>query len=406
MIIVPLLIIVIIFIVRFQKGMFAALLVIVATKSLLDAFWEYRLGPLSFSSFSGIMIPMIFFPLFKRKKVFPKFWKIRSYWLVAALSFGLFWALPIKPFETVENSVIVLNVFLAFYLIPYMVNSPERLNKFLLAIIIGGLFPILVSMFQFQTGIIFQERQTVGLTRYVGFYHDAFPVRFYGLFSLFSVITYFLIFKPRRKIVRFALILTALGSLFSIYLVFSKAATAILGLWIILILLTTRSKLKVLFSVIIGVAVVTLLFGDIVSSNIEQLFSKEVGYQSGEIKDARFTLAGRGYVWEDYWTFWSVEQSTFFQWFGDGIGRPAHNEFFRILLVNGIIGLVFFMIYLFSMIKLIFKVHKKVMVFCLMLFGMYLIDCIGLDTGNYYYYNILLWGFIGLFTTRNTYIFK
>ena len=34
----------------------------------------------------------------------------------------------------------------------------------------------------------------------------------------------------------------------------------------------------------------------------KQLFSKEIGYNEGEITDVRYTLAGRGYIWEEYWS--------------------------------------------------------------------------------------------------------
>nr|WP_321231921.1 hypothetical protein [uncultured Psychroserpens sp.] len=406
MIILPLIIILIILLVRVQKGMFAALLVIVVTKSILDAFWEYRIGPLSFTSFGGLLIPAIFFPILRRKKMFPNFWRKNSYFLLIAMALGLVFALPAMPFETIELILLALNVYMAFYIIPYLVNSPQRLKKILIAIILGGVFPAAVSMFQFQTGIIFQERETVGLTRYVGFYHDAFPVRFYGLFSLFSIIAYFYLIKPKRKIIKYGLIGLSFISLFSVYLVFSKAAIAIISFWTVLFIFLSKSKLKVLVSIVLIASVLFIAYGDVISSNVEQLFSKEVGFQTGDIKDARHTLAGRGYVWDDYWQFWTTEQHVFFQWFGDGIGRPTHNESFRILLLSGIIGLFFFIIYLFSIFKTILKANKNAKVLCFMLFGMYLIDCIGLDTGYYYYYNILLWGFIGLFTTRNDYFFK
>ncbi|WP_353779880.1 hypothetical protein [Winogradskyella sp. 3972H.M.0a.05] len=400
MIIIPLIIILVIFLIRIQKGMFAALLLVVATKSIIDAFWEYRVGPLSFSSFGGIIIPLIFFPVLKKQKIFPNFWKKNSYLLLAALSLGFIFALPIKPLETIELMLIVINIFFAFYIIPYLVRDSKKLKQLLLAIIISGVFPIVVSLYQFQTGVVFQERETVGLTRYVGFYHDAFPVRFYGLFTLFSIIAFFHLFKPKNKIFSYGLMLVGLGALFSVYLVFSKAAVAIIGLWVILILIFSRLRFRAAFTIMAVVIVLGLVFGDTLFSNIEQLFSKEVGYQTGEIKDARFTLAGRGYIWQDYWQFWATEQATLFQWFGDGIGRPSHNEYFRILLLNGIVGLFFFLVYLFSTVKIVFKSNKKVKVLCFMLMGMYLIDCIGLDTGYYYYYNILLWGIIGLFVTR------
>jgi O-antigen ligase len=90
----------------------------------------------------------------------------------------------------------------------------------------------------------------------------------------------------------------------------------------------------------------------------------------------------------------------FFQWFGDGIDRAVHNEFFRILVINGIIGLVLLIVFIFRMISHVFQINKNIRVFGMMLFGMYFFDCIGLVPGSYYYYNILVWGIFGTLLLR------
>lgn len=406
MIIIPLSLMLLMLFVRIQKGMFWAFLVIVSTKSIMDTFWNIDVGPLSALAIQGAIFPILFYRLFIKFKRLPTYWKNSAKLYLMALSLGLFWSIVIEPFIGLQNLVLNINIFLAFLILPLLITSKKRFNQLLFAMMIAGIFPITVSIFQFSTGIIFQERQTVGLTRYVGFYHDAFPVRFYGLMTLLAVFMYGYTNKIKKVITKLVLVMLTTGALFSIYLVFSKAATAILGLWIILILLTSRSKFKVLFSVIIGVAVVTLLFGDIVSSNIEQLFSKEVGYQSGEIKDARYTLAGRGYIWEDFWKFWSTEQTLFFQWFGDGISRPAHNEFLRVLMASGILGLLLLIFFIVRITQQFLKMNKRLRTFGLMLFGMYLVDSIGLAPGVYYYYNILLWGIFGLLLLRPYLFYK
>jgi len=243
-----------------------------------------------------------------------------------------------------------------------------------------------------QTGIVFQERETVGLTRYVGLYHDAFPVRFYGFMTLISILIYQHVFKINNFLFKGFLLVVAIGAFISIYAVFSKAAVGILGLWVVLLLVFSKSKIKQSLSLLVGLSVVFLVFGDVIFNNIEQLFSKEVGYQSGQVKDARYTLAGRGYIWQEHWEFWTIKQSVFFQWFGDGLNRPTHNEFLRVLMVNGIIGLCFLIVFLFRMISSSLKIYINNKMFGIMLLSMYIIDCIGLVPGVYYYYNILVWG--------------
>jgi len=397
MIFIPIVIIILILFFRIQKGMFAALLILVGVKSLLDAFWNIRIGPLSFASFGGVLIPVIFFPVLKHRKKFPKLVRDNAKILLIAMSLGLLFALPLEPIRTLELFVINFNIYLSFFLIPALVDSHKKLKLFLTALMIGGVFPILVSLFQFRTGIIFYERETVGITRYVGFYHDAFTVRFYGFMTLFSCLLYLSIFKVRKKMITVLVYTLMLGAFFSIYLVFSKAAVGLIGLWSVLLLLFSKSRVKQLFAMAIGISIVFVVFGDVFFDNIEQMFSKEIGYQEGKVTDSRYTLAGRGYVWEDHWNFWANEQPLFFQWFGDGISRPTHNEFLRVVMVSGIIGLLVLIVYIFRSVRMVFKINKFLRVYAFMLLGMYFVDCLGLVPGVYYYYNILLWGMIVLF---------
>jgi O-antigen ligase len=396
MIIVPLIILLAMVVAKTQKGIFSSFLVLVATKSIVDAFWETKFGPLSILSIQGILIPVLFYKVLLQRKAIPKFWLGNAKLYIIALSLGLFWALAVEPIATIETVVLNLNIYLGFILIPLLITDQKRLKQFLLALIIGGVFPIAVSIFQLQSGIVFQERATVGLTRYVGFYHDAFPTRFYGLMTLFSILLYQTIFKVKNIVLKLFLIAMAGGALLSIYAVFSKAGVGVIGLWVVLLLLFSKSKVKQVFSIVVGISVIFLVFGDAVSSNIEQLFSKEVNYQSGENTDARYTLAGRGYIWQKYWNFWTTEQSVFFQWLGDGIIKPVHNEFLRVLMTNGIIGVLLLVMFFLKQAKSTFKIHKNVRVFGMMLLGMYLVDCIGLVPGIYYYYNILVWGIFGI----------
>ncbi|WP_040247646.1 O-antigen ligase family protein [Psychroserpens mesophilus] len=400
MILIPFLIFLAMILARTQKGMFACLLIMVATKSIIDAYWDYRFGPLTIMSIQGALTPVLFYKIFYSRKMFPSIWLSTAKIHFAALTLGVVWALASNPVPSAEIVALNLNIFLAFFLIPLLVTDKARLKQLLIAVMICGIFPMAVSLFQLQTGVIFRERTTVGLSRYVGFYHDGFPVRFYGLMSIFAVLVYQSVFKTNNPYFKAFLIALAGGASISVYLAFSKAAVGIVVLWVILILFFSKTKLKQAVPILIGFSILMLAFGNVVFDNIEQLFSKETGYQTGEVKDARYTLAGRGYIWEHYWDQWLNHQSMFFQWFGDGINRPVHNEFFRVLVINGIIGLVLLIFFIFRMLKHIFQINSHIRVFGMMLFGMYFFDCIGLVPGSYYYYNILVWGFFGLLLLR------
>lgn len=401
MILIPLLIFLAMVIAKSQKGLFISFLVVVATKSIVDAFWAYRLEPLSIMAVQGVLIPVLYYKIIAERNKIPKDWLRTAKIYFIALSFGIVWAVLQKPINFVDYLISNLNIYIGFILIPLLVYDRKRLRQLLLAIMICGIFPILISVFQLQTGIVFgKARDTVGLTRYVGFYHDAFPVRFYGLMTIFSIILYQTVFTKTTLFLNVFMFFLGIGAVVSIYAVYSKAAVGIIVLWVLFILLFSKSKAKQSLSILVGLLGIFIVFGDAVLSNIEQLFSKEVGYQTGEVKDAKYTLAGRGYIWQEHWDYWTNEQPFFFQWFGDGVDRPTHNEFLRVLMLNGIIGLMVFLVFVFKTITNVFKVNKNIRMFAFMLVGMYFVDCLGLVPGAYYYYNILVWGIFGTLLLR------
>lgn len=380
-------------------GPFPALLLIVATKSIIDATWSSRIGPLSLISIEGILLPILFFKTIS-PRIVKKRWFNLAWLLFIAYNTGIIFGLVANPMGAAETFIKNINILLAFFLIPTLVDTKEKFRKLLVFIILGGIFPILMSIYQKQTGVVWQERQTVGLTRMVGMYHDAFPIRFYGQFTIFSSLLYFYFFSVKKIFNKILLTIIIFAALFSIYNVFSKAAVAILLSWTIIFLIFSQKRSLSIALIALIILAIPFLLGIDFSNNIEQLFSKEIGFRSGKIDDARYTLAGRGYIWEGYLNFWQYEQIFIFKIFGDGLSRPAHNEFLRILLLSGVLGVLLFIIFLFRVgfISIFSKGPFKP--FILMLFAMYFIDSLGLSPGDYYYYNILVWGFIGLFLLR------
>ena len=135
------------------------------------------------------------------------------------------------------------------FLFPKYVNNHRNLNKIILAFIICGIFPSLVTIYQDFTGQILtgQVRETSGdLIRNVGFYHDAFAPRFFSLLTIFSC-TFYLIYNKfdysnKKLLIVFQLFL----STYSLYLVYSKA-----GIFIVIVVNFICSLLKVKFKVII-----------------------------------------------------------------------------------------------------------------------------------------------------------
>ena len=79
--------------------MFDAFLVLVATKSIVDIFWNYEIFGLSILSFQGFLIAIIFFPMLKNISQIPKYWKNTLVIYVVSISIGLLWGIILEPFK-------------------------------------------------------------------------------------------------------------------------------------------------------------------------------------------------------------------------------------------------------------------------------------------------------------------
>lgn len=398
MILIPLFIFLLILYQYKKHGMFAALLYLIATKSIVDVFWHTRYGSLSIVSLHGIFILLMFIPILRHKKMLSKSWNSTANYYLLALITSILLCVFTKPFFAIEIFILAVTAYLGFFIIPVLVNDREKLSKILIAFMISGIFPAIITIYQYTTGAIFGEaeiRKTVGLLRSVGLYHDAFPTRFYGLITVFSILMFTNLFYFKKRLHNLLMYGLAFLALLSVYLVFSKAGITILLVWSIIILIYSKNKIKNTLILLILFSVLSLALGDVFIGNIEQLFSKETGYNDIRGKDIRYTLAGRGFIWTDAWDQW-LNRSFIFQFLGDGISRNVHNEFFRIFLMNGFFGFLFLLNFLFKIISQALQVNNKLKMFGLMLLSMYLIDSIGLTPGIYYYYNIFVWGILGV----------
>ena len=93
MILIPILIYLAMIVAKSQRGLFACFLVIVATKSIIDAFWDYRFGPLTVMSVQGALIPILFYSILFKKNIIPKVWIKTAKIYLVALSLGVVWAI-------------------------------------------------------------------------------------------------------------------------------------------------------------------------------------------------------------------------------------------------------------------------------------------------------------------------
>ena len=133
--------------------------------------------------------------------------------------------------------------------------------------------------------------------------------------------------------------------------------------------------------------------------DIMEVYSKEVGALTGEERIER-AFQGRVGGWLAAWHNWQKKPLSL-QLFGTGTtALGAHNDFLRVLLSTGIVGLLFYLLILGWALVIAagncLRRASPLNIMALMLLLMWLIDAMGLVPGGYPGYQILVWGFVGL----------
>lgn len=371
-----------------------------AAKPVVDASWNYSWGSVNLLDVIGVAIPLLLLPrLASRAEGIPNRirWLALGYFLCCCLgSITLF--LEHDYHSVAELWLRSLNGYIGFFLFACFFRERRAFHVLLLALLVAGIFPAVMGMYQNMTGVAWQQRQTVGLVRNVGLYHDAWSFRFYGLQTLAAILLYRSYFRPLRRSWDLLLLMYAACWLYVVFHVYSKAAILTLVVW-----WSTWSVLKADFRFLlwgcVGLGSLFILPGNSVLENAETVFSKEIAFGAGDIQDSRRVLAGRGFIWERCWERWK-KQGPERKILGTGKNPAPHNEFLRILFCNGLLGLTINVIVLLNLgwllLKLISVDRCSLNVVAVMVFQMWLVDCIGLHPGLYPSYQWFVWGTIGL----------
>ena len=384
---------------------FRGLLLLFALKPVIDASWNYSFGGFNLLRVVGVAVPLLFLPRILTKKSFllnNQRWKYLAIGYLMCNSLSIVFLLLDHQYLQFANLLLrSLNGFLAFFLLAFYFDDREKFRYLLIALLIAGIFPVLMGMYQEATGVVWRERQTISLVRNVGLYHDAFNIRFYGFQTIAAILLYLSYFKPSKRWSIGALIAYMLCCSYVIFNVHSKAAIVIACLWIFIWTVLNR-KIHYTFLIVVAILGINLASSNIIFESTATVFSKEIKFKQGEIQDSRRMLAGRGFIWEKYWQRWK-KLNPEMKIFGTGQSLPVHNEFFRILFASGVIG---FMTYIFLMMivgwMLLSRLRLQktpINILALMLFLMWLVDCIGLHPGLYVSYQWFILGMIGLSVT-------
>lgn len=378
------------------RGLEYSLLIGILIKSLVDTSWDVNLFGLSVIDIHSIVFLFFGYSLIIRKNLFYLMdFSLFQFWIIAHL--GILIGIFINQKDGFEAFARMLYLPLGMVLIPYFLLEIEERkngNKLILFLIYSSLFSSIISILQF-VGVIPYDivHMSKGLVRSDGFYHDMVTSRIYVMQGLIALA--YIYFSSCLKISRWLLLILVLLLIFSGYILFSKALIGIFIVGAFLLLIATKQNLfKIGFGILITVFILTV--NSSIFETTSQLFSKEIDYNNGDLEDSGQLFSGRGMLWQDYMNYYN-SSSNIQQIIGNGKNEGrTHNEFLRILILSGAIGLIAYIFFIFRLVIQSFIKYinnsplKFISLFCVTIM---LIDCFSVVWGLYPFYIILIIGF-------------
>lgn len=367
-------------------------------KPLIDTSWDLTFSGFSLIDFFSIVFLVFAYCLIIKHQLYKK---INKYLTVTwfGAHFGLIFLIFSYPLEGLEGILKMFFFPIAMLLFPFYIKEIKYRNKLFRFLLAGALFSALISVLQGFGFIPYETiRYTKELERANGFYHDIVTSRIYVVQGLLAL---YFIFKLKlfklNKLVFIGLLFTLmLGG----YFLYSKALLVIIFTGLALFFLTEEKKSSSV-SLLLFIIPVLFIFSNNIKNSATQMFQTELDYNSGDLDDENRLLSGRGSIWEVYLE--NLKQANVLtQLIGmnSNDGR-THNEFLRILILSGVIGLFSYILFVFRLIGLSLKSlgrKKKFRFVTLWCFSMLIIDAFGIPWGLYPHYLILIFGFLILST--------
>jgi len=239
---------------------------------------------------------------------------------------------------------IFLPLFL-FFSIPFILSDRESILKFVRYSAISGLFPCVMVALQ-KMGIVAQNRVAEGFgnelyDRATGGYADAFSAAMPIIISIFCI--YFLLQysgeRRERNILYKGLLVVYLVSLVFTYHRMSFIVVALVTVFWAVINRKTAFILLLAGVTIVSVPLlmrfVPSFYGDIYVA--ERTHGVTPGDSTEQMAGA--TLHGRGWVWKKFLDKFNRSSSLEKLLGIEMAGRAPHNDYLRVLITNGLLGL-------------------------------------------------------------------
>lgn len=328
-------------------------------------------------------------------------------WLVYVCYAGIFSAFILYNQDPQSAANIFFrygNGLAGFYMLQAFFHQGHRQKLIFLAMMIGGLFPIGVGLYQLATGATWQTQDIEGISRNIGMYHDAITIRHYAMQAILAILLFGSVFTHQH-------ILQLAGrwlylSLATVIMAkaYSKAGFLTLGIWV-----GCWNGLQRRFLILSFLALLGFLAGSYYATQhigqIMQIYHKEIDFIEGK-GEAKRTFNGRWYLWQEMYSEWDQ-----LDWpaktFGSGkVALGSHNDYFQMLFHGGVVGLLIYLVLLGTIgFRILTNLRRKadsLTIAALMALTSWLVDTIGLVPSSYSGYQWFIWGIIGLSLRRRT----
>jgi len=315
-------------------------------------------------------------------------WILTKYWpqlkkLPLLLVFSLFTILTfvstfysVSPFTTLIESVKLLSLVTFFYVTYILIkNNKLKAKELLLSIIISALIPLLIGLLQIFTG---SGLSTFGLHgRIYGTFAHPNVFAFFTLFLLF-LHTHYSTIQPAEFWQKHVELKWLTYILLTALLLFTYTRAALVGLLVFFIIIGIRRYKKMLIWLIASLTLFYLLFYPLnafliknynyslqqipllerVTSRNEEADS--IAWRQSLLRETLPLIQAQPFLGYGYGTFpivWEANRSSQHQW---DDSAEAHNDYLRILLELGLLGLI---LYLLLLAKLVYRYKHSLYLF-------------------------------------------
>ena len=246
------------------------------------------------------------------------------------------------------------------------IKNPKNLDKMLL----GFAQFIILSGIPFFLGILTSSSDEAyhleGFESYTGIFQNSHGA---AITTTTAVLILLAFIKSKSSIIRFPKLnyLVLLFGIYLVYLTFVRTGYVMFAIGLVILFLPEKLSIKqILLSVLV---VSVLVFGFVYLLETSEFFYNRIF----DIRNGRQTAAGSGrlLLWKATWDLWY--NGNFFEVFfgygydglvdnmfkAVGLRVYAHNEIFTQLGQNGLLGVLFFIGYLVTLFKFIWKRRKR-----------------------------------------------